>query len=507
MSDTRKNLARVGEPASSERSTARSGWANARAPSLWQRSLGHFLDAVPPRLGAAERADPARTRERRYRRLLGLADILATLLALSLCINVLGRGNTVSLALLAAVPVVVVIAKVLGLYDRDELVLHRSTLDEAPMLFQLATLFTLVVAIGQAPLQLGEIGGDQALALWLLLFLALVATRVVARTIARHTTPRERCILIGGIDECEMLRTKLDHSRAIKARVVERVTLSQIDEGELPPSVLRELIAEKDIERVVFAPRNADHGEVLDLVRAAKSLGVHVSVLPRLLEVVGSSVVVDDVEGVRVLGVSRFGLTRSSALVKRSLDVAGSGLGLLFLAPLMALIALAIKVDSPGPVLFRQKRIGRGNRPFWMLKFRTMFDGADEQKAQLLHRNERPGLFKISDDPRITRVGRLLRRTYLDELPQLLNVLRGDMSLVGPRPLVVEDDARILGFDRERLHLAPGMTGPWQVTGVIRPPLAEMVKLDYLYCATWSLWGDVKILLRTVALMFAHRGL
>ena len=244
------------------------------------------------------------------------------------------------------------------------------------------------------------------------------------------------------------------------------MTLSQIDEGELPPSVLRELIAEKDIERVVFAPRNADHGEVLDLVRAAKSLGVHVSVLPRLLEVVGSSVVVDDVEGVRVLGVSRFGLTRSSALVKRSLDVAGSGLGLLFLAPLLALIALAIKVDSPGPVLFRQKRIGRGNRPFWMLKFRTMFDGADEQKAQLLHRNERPGLFKISDDPRITRVGRLLRRTYLDELPQLLNVLRGDMSLVGPRPLVVEDDARIAGLDRERLHLAPGMTGPWQVTGV-----------------------------------------
>ena len=116
---------------------------------------------MPLRLGAAERLDPARTRERRYRRLLGLADILATLLALSLCINVLGRRNTVSVALLAAVPVVVVIAKVLGLYDRDELVLHRSTLDEAPMLFQLATLFTLVVAIGQAPLQLGEIGATR----------------------------------------------------------------------------------------------------------------------------------------------------------------------------------------------------------------------------------------------------------------------------------------------------------------------------------------------------------
>jgi lipopolysaccharide/colanic/teichoic acid biosynthesis glycosyltransferase len=173
----------------------------------------------------------------------------------------------------------------------------------------------------------------------------------------------------------------------------------------------------------------------------------------------------------------------------------------------MATIAAAIKLDSRGPVLFRQQRIGQDGQPFEMLKFRTMVDGAEGQKAELLHRNEREGLFKIADDPRITRVGRLLRRAYLDELPQLLNVLRADMSLVGPRPLVIEDDSRIVGWDRRRLHLTPGMTGPWQVSGVTRPPLGEMVKLDYLYVATWSLWGDVKIILRTIALVLDRRGL
>ncbi|MGI8731394.1 MAG: sugar transferase, partial [Solirubrobacteraceae bacterium] len=168
----------------------------------------------------------------------------------------------------------------------------------------------------------------------------------------------------------------------------------------------------------------------------------------------------------------------------------------------------AIKLDTRGPVFFRQTRVGRGGERFEIWKFRSMVCGADAQKARLRARNEAAaGLFKIADDPRLTRVGRLLRRRSLDELPQLFNVLRGEMSLVGPRPLVCDEDEKILGWDRRRLQLTPGMTGHWQILGSARVPLAEMVKLDYLYVAGWSLWSDVKILLRTLPHVIGRRGM
>jgi lipopolysaccharide/colanic/teichoic acid biosynthesis glycosyltransferase len=185
----------------------------------------------------------------------------------------------------------------------------------------------------------------------------------------------------------------------------------------------------------------------------------------------------------------------------------GAGVGLILLSPLLLAIAIAIRIDSRGPVLFRQERVGRGGRVFRMLKFRSMVKDADRLKAGLAEHNESDGLFKIADDPRVTRVGGWLRRTSLDELPQLLNVLRGEMSLVGPRPLVLEDDSRVEGWDRRRLHLTPGMTGPWQVLGSARIPLNEMVKLDYLYVGNWSLWGDLKILARTVGFVLRGRGI
>jgi lipopolysaccharide/colanic/teichoic acid biosynthesis glycosyltransferase len=176
------------------------------------------------------------------------------------------------------------------------------------------------------------------------------------------------------------------------------------------------------------------------------------------------------------------------------------------LAPVLALIARLIRLDSPGPVLYRQKRIGRDGREFDMLKFRSMVDGADAQKAELAALNETEGLFKMVNDPRVTRVGRFLRRSSLDELPQLWNIVRGEMSLVGPRPLVPDDDAKIHGWQRKRLNVTPGMTGVWQILGSTRVPLEEMVKLDYLYGATWSLWLDIKILLRTVAYVVGRRS-
>jgi lipopolysaccharide/colanic/teichoic acid biosynthesis glycosyltransferase len=205
--------------------------------------------------------------------------------------------------------------------------------------------------------------------------------------------------------------------------------------------------------------------------------------------------------------VRRFGLSRSSNFIKRSFDVAASGLVLVLLAPLMGLIALAIRLSSPGPVLFRQLRVGRGGDTFEMLKFRSMVDGADVERAELEALNESEGLFKLSTDPRVTPVGRLIRRASLDELPQLVNVLRGEMSLVGPRPLVPDEDRRIEGRHRGRLRLTPGMTGPWQLLGPTRVPLEDMVIMDYRYGANWSLWLDLKILARTLGHVSRRRGL
>jgi lipopolysaccharide/colanic/teichoic acid biosynthesis glycosyltransferase len=208
-----------------------------------------------------------------------------------------------------------------------------------------------------------------------------------------------------------------------------------------------------------------------------------------------------------LMGVPRFGLSQSSRALKRTFDLVGAGVGMIAAAPLLALCAIAIKLESRGPVLFRQTRVGRDGTPFRILKFRSMVDGADGLKESLRVHNEADGgLFKIDDDPRITRVGKVLRRSGLDELPQLFNVLAGSMSLVGPRPLVLDEDCHVTGFDRHRLHLTPGITGRWQTLGAARVPLAEMVKIDYLYIANWSVWADIKIMLETIGYLAHGRG-
>ena len=194
--------------------------------------------------------------------------------------------------------------------------------------------------------------------------------------------------------------------------------------------------------------------------------------------------------------------------VKRTVDLLGAILLLVILAPALLVIAVLIKSDSPGPVLFRQRRIGRDGKAFRMLKFRTMVDGADDHKHKLLHLNQAAdGLFKIDGDPRITRVGNWLRATSLDELPQLLHVVTGRMSLVGPRPLVSEEDRQITGGDRIRLQMRPGMTGVWQVGGASQIPIAKMVKLDSEYVERWSLWLDLRLLAQTAGHVLLRRGL
>jgi exopolysaccharide biosynthesis polyprenyl glycosylphosphotransferase len=453
-----------------------------------------------------------------FRRALAFADLFSAGLAVTAAI-LLGNDSP-SFGVLAALPLVVLAAKVAGLYDRDEHLLRKATLDEAPALFQLATVYTLVVWLLQGVFMDGFLGRDQVLGLWGLLTVALVGSRAAARRLAVALAEPERVLVLGDAEDCFELERVFARSHSIKAQIVGRVPLEEevhahgngnSDDRHPAPlgtfGELADLLLTERVDRAVIAAPGSPTEKLLDRIRLVKSLGIKVSVLPRLFEVVGSSVEVEDLGGVMLLGLRRYELTTSSKLLKRSLDVVVSATALVLLAPLFAVIAIAIRVSSPGPVLFRQSRIGRHGVSFPMLKFRSMYDGADELKAELDEMNEAEGLFKIADDPRVTPVGRLMRRTSLDELPQLINVLRGEMSLVGPRPLVGDEDAQIKGWLRRRLDVIPGMTGIWQVHGSSRIPLREMVKMDYLYRANWSLWLDIKILVRTVPHVLSRRGL
>jgi exopolysaccharide biosynthesis polyprenyl glycosylphosphotransferase len=474
------------------------------------------LRAATSELGIPEGAvgvDVA-ARDRLRRRLLALADLAAAGVGLLVVVPMLGRGDQLRLWALAAIPLLVVINKAAGLYDRDEYLLNRTTLDEAPTLLQTATLFTLVVWLSHDALIDGWFGEDQVLGLLLIVLALMLVARAAVRLTLRHIARPDRCLLIGDVASAERLQQKLARSRSVNADVVGWVPLRPSSErwnggppllGDL--DLLGIVVIEHDVERIIIAPGGADPEEILHVIKLVRALGVRVSVLPRLFEAMGSSVEFDDVEGEVLLGVRSYGLSRSSRLLKRTMDVVLSSLGVVVFAPLLVGIAVAIKLDSRGPVFFRQRRIGVGGEEFVMLKFRTMVDGADETKEELQGLNEADGLFKITDDPRLTRVGRLLRQTCLDELPQLANVLKGNMSLVGPRPLVPDEDVHVEGAHPRRLHLVPGMTGIWQVFGSARIPLDEMVKLDYLYGANWSLWLDVKVMLRTIPYALGRRGL
>lgn len=444
-------------------------------------------------------------RDRRYRLALAAADVSAA--AAAALVGMWGVGQaTPEPAALLVLPLVVVAAKSIGLYDRDDLLLRKTTIDEAPQLFSLATVGALLASLMDRQLVGEPLAGPAIATLWGLTFALLLLLRYAARTAVTHRAPIERCLVLGSDAAASDLAHKLRHTHGVNATVAAQLHFESGKVATLLP-LLKTRIAEHGVERVIIAPEQVDQNEILDVVRAVKALGVNVTLLPRIFEVLGSSVVFDELSGMQLLAMKRLRMSRSSLLLKRGVDLTISGLGILVASPALILCALAIKLDSRGPVFFRQTRVGRGGERFEILKFRTMVDGAEHLQDSLRDANETSGLFKLADDPRITRVGRLLRRSSLDELPQLINVFKGDMALVGPRPLVVDEDSQVVGWHRRRLALTPGMTGPWQILGSAKVPLHEMVKIDYRYVTTWSFWTDIKILLRTVPYVLRGGGL
>jgi lipopolysaccharide/colanic/teichoic acid biosynthesis glycosyltransferase len=279
------------------------------------------------------------------------------------------------------------------------------------------------------------------------------------------------------------------------------------------PDELSAVVKRDRIDRVIFAFSRERHEEVLELVRSLRDRDVQIDVVPRLFEAVNPQVGIHTLEGFPLLGLGAMRLPRSSRLLKRCVDLAGASVLIVITSPLMALVALLIKRDSPGPVLFRQARLGMGMRQFTLVKFRTMREGTAEEPhrefiRQITGPRARPdanNLYKLDRGSDVTRVGRWLRKTSLDELPQLFNVFRGDMSLVGPRPCIPYELEFFAPQHYERFLVPAGLTGLWQVEARAHSTFAEALDLDVAYARGWSLGLDLRLLARTPLLMLRRR--
>lgn len=274
-----------------------------------------------------------------------------------------------------------------------------------------------------------------------------------------------------------------------------------------PISNLGEVLRNGDVDEVFIAAPAASRGRVMDITQLCQRKQVPFKIVPDLYEMSLSGLDINDLGGIPLLSMREASIQGVNLFLKRAMDLFVSGIVLLLFSPLWLLISIAIKLDSRGPVLFKQERLGRNGEPFQIYKFRSMKDEAEKEVSKLVDLNEAAGpLFKIRDDPRLTRVGRWLRRISLDEIPQLINVIKGEMAVVGPRPPLAAEVEDYQEWHKKRLEVAPGVTGLWQVSGRSELPFDEMVMLDIYYIENWSPGLDVKIILRTLPAVLSGRG-
>ncbi len=459
-----------------------------------------------------------------------MSDCVAIALALVLASVLQGRSDFVRFMAfgLLTLPAWLVLIRAYGLYDRDQKRINTSTIDDIPGIFHTVFIGTVLLwgYFRLLPVERFDLAELLTFAVSVGLLL-LLGRAVVRKQMSLHG--RRRAVVVGEGPAASLLVRKLAAHPEYGLTVVGSLRTSGrlgrrgngvgaeqrrqhgggVEDGIPVLGVaddVERVAGEHGVDRVIVTSEGMDENELIDVLRRCKRGGLPVSVLPQIFDVMGRSVEIDDVEGVTMLGLAPPVLSRSSRAQKRAMDLLGSVVCLVLAAPVLVIIAVAIKLDSRGPVFFIQSRIGRGGKPLRVYKFRTMSRDAEAQRDKLAALSEDPNWLKLEADPRVTRVGRFLRMSSLDELPQLLNVVKGDMSLVGPRPLVEAEDERVVDWGRARLDLTPGITGLWQVLGRTNIPFEEMVKLDYLYVTNWSLWSDVRLVLHTLPAVIYRRG-
>ena len=488
---------------------------------LFARALRSSVSKGEPANGVALSAARRSTRVRSLRRGLVLADACGFAVAFAgvqaFVSNFQPGDLRISAIFVAALVMWLGLTQAYGLYDRDEVDVARSAVDDLPGILALSSIATLsgLFLVNGAGLAHPKL--QVAAAFWLLSIAFVTLARALARSLVKQVlAPTEPILIVGTGTVARRVAEKLTSRPEYGLEVVGFMDDDPLELPEDAPPYLGEqrrleqVVRAYGIERVIVAFSTATAASHVELLKRCAELNVRVDIVPRLFEVIGLRSVVHNVAGIPLLSIKPPRLSGPQHALKRSMDIIVSSLTLIVLSPLFAYAALRIKVESKGPVFFRQERMGAGGKPFRIYKFRSMYLDADERKRDLehlnKHREDGPRMFKVPDDPRITRFGRFLRAWSLDELPQLLNVLKGEMSLVGPRPLILIEDENIVGHHRRRLNITPGLTGIWQVLGRSDIPFSEMVGLDYLYATNWSLWGDVKLLFHTVPAVLRRRG-
>ncbi len=480
--------------------------------------------ARPLELKPSERAEPGRRLPRGRVRLLVAADLLSIGIALGVMTVVAESmappayiGPSWALAIFAVVAPLgwISLFAAYRLYESQSRAISPNSFDEVTTLFHALLAGSLVYLLaGQVLRRAADWSVYTPVEAVLFLAVAIVLVPTLRGAVRTWVLPRlllpRRTLIVGAGEVGHLVKRKLARHPEFGLELIGFVDDDPRVEGVVGRTDdLTRLVDELDIDWVLLAPSDTPHERLVEMVRAVRRPEVHLSIIPNFYELFASNATIEDLEGVPVVSLPPMRFSRSVRAVKRSFDVVAAGLGLLAIAPVLLVAAIAIRLDSPGPVFFRQRRHGRGGREFHIVKFRTMVQDAEAKRFELAHLNQMEGggpLFKIHDDPRVTRVGRLLRKWSIDELPQLWNVVKGEMSLVGPRPFVVHESELITGWGSRRLETTPGITGLWQVLGRNDIPFEEMVKLDYIYVTNWSLWWDVKILCQTLPVVLAKQG-
>lgn len=472
----------------------------------------------------------------RLRRALLASDLIAFLAALLVASGfseAISRGGDIEALLIAisiCAPAWFLIAQGSGLYHLSDRSIDFSAIDEIGPTIMVTTVWLWMLLLVSTVI----VDGPLAMAWFFSLWVSAICFVLVGRAIVRRVTRdrswyRQDVLLIGdqrginrvlrrirrhpecGLDPVGVLKREGRTFRAssfesTKSTVRLDASISAVgSEIEHVDEVVR-LIAGAGIERAIITDWGSSFDERTELIRLLVTSGVFVDLVSGDPETLCAGAAIHDLEGLPIMTVRPTQMTKTTRLIKRVVDIVGAGIGLLVLAPLLLYLSVRIKLDSPGPVLFRQARAGQDGRVFEMVKFRTMVDGADQQRDELRSDLDLEGLFKLKSDRRITSYGSKIRGRSLDELPQLWNVLRGDMSLVGPRPLPLDEAPLVVDHFADRLRVRPGITGLWQVHGRSDIPFEDMVKLDYTYVANYSLQEDFRLLFRTVGAVVGGRG-